>query len=230
MNLSHSEQINELASALSKAQGAMRGALKDADNPFFKSRYADLASVWEACRKPLTDHGLSILQSPSVEGHVVRLETLLLHESGQFIKGTIAATAKDEGPQAIGSTLTYLRRYALQSFAGVAPEDDDGEAAEGRTSAARSAYGHPVASDRARPKAPRPLTPPEQKAVEAGQGDTLIISTDQAKRLYAIAKNGGWSDIELKAWLKEVWGYDSSKQIPRRQYDEIVKGVQEGPQ
>lgn len=130
MTLTHSDSINELATALAKAQGAMRGALKDADNPYFKSRYADLASVWEACRKPLTDNGIAVLQSPAAEGSTVRLETLLLHSSGQWVRGIATATAKDDGPQAVGSTVTYLRRYALQSFAGVAPEDDDAEAAE----------------------------------------------------------------------------------------------------
>lgn len=225
-----SPQVNEIAGAMAKAQAEIRGAIKDSANPFFKSKFASLESVRDACIGPLSAQGIAVFQSPSTDGSKVSIDTLLAHTSGQWVRGTMSATAKDDSPQSIGSAVSYLRRYALQSFAGVAPEDDDGEAAEGRTSAARSAYGHPVASDRARPKAPRPLTPPEQKAVEAGQGDTLIISTDQAKRLYAIAKNGGWSDIELKAWLKEVWGYDSSKQIPRRQYDEIVKGVQEGPQ
>lgn len=132
MSLTQSEQINKLAGALAKAQGAMRGALKDAANPFFKSKYADLASVWEACRESLTANGLSVVQSPSAEGATVHLHTLLMHSSGQWIAGTATATAKDDGPQAVGSTVTYLRRYALQSFAGVAPEDDDGEAAEGR--------------------------------------------------------------------------------------------------
>ncbi len=133
MNLTHSEQINEVASALAKAQGAMAPAMKDANNPFFHSKYADLASVWDACRKPLTSNGLSIVQSPSAEGTTVKLDTILLHTSGQWMCGTASAVAKDDGPQAIGSAITYLRRYALQSFAGVAPEDDDAEAGEGRT-------------------------------------------------------------------------------------------------
>jgi len=127
-----SEQIQELAAALSKAQGEMAGAKKDAANPFFKSKYADLASVWEACRGPLSKHGLAVLQSPHVDGVRVELDTLLTHASGQWIRGTVSATAKDDSPQALGSAITYLRRYALQSFVGVAPEDDDAEAAQGR--------------------------------------------------------------------------------------------------
>jgi hypothetical protein len=128
-----SEHVNELAAALAKAQGQIEGAVKDSANPFFKSKYADLQSVWAACRKPLSDNGLSVLQSPSTDGMRVSLETMLLHSSGQWVKGVVSVTAKEDSPQAVGSCITYLKRYALQSFAGVAPEDDDAEAAHGRT-------------------------------------------------------------------------------------------------
>ena len=127
-----SQAINELAAALAHAQGEMENAVRDSSNPFFKSKYADLASVREACRVPFAKHGLSVVQSPSSDGSCVSVETLLLHVSGQWIRGTASARAKDDQPQSIGSAITYLRRYALQSFAGVAPEDDDGEAATSR--------------------------------------------------------------------------------------------------
>ncbi len=129
-----SDQINEIASDLAMAQGEMTGAAKDAANPFFKSKYATLSSVMEACRGPLTKHGIAILQSPSVEGTRVSLETRLLHASGQWIAGVVSASAKDDAPQSIGSTISYLRRYAIQSFVCVSYEDDDdGEAATGRS-------------------------------------------------------------------------------------------------
>lgn len=124
-----SEPCGDLAAALAKAQGQITGAVKDSENPFFKSRYADLASVWDACRAPLSSNGLAVVQSPSVEGSIVSVETLLVHASGQWVRGTMSAIAKDASPQSIGSAVTYLRRYALQSVAGVAPEEDDGNAA-----------------------------------------------------------------------------------------------------
>jgi hypothetical protein len=127
-----SEQINELSAALAKAQGAVEGAAKSSANPFFKSKYADLASVWEACRKPLADNGLAVVQSPEADNIRVTVTTRLLHSSGQWLEGVVGTEAKDASPQAIGSAITYLRRYALQSFVGVAPEDDDAEAAQGR--------------------------------------------------------------------------------------------------
>jgi ERF superfamily len=134
-----SETINEIATALSKAQGEMGGAVKDSANPFFKSKYADLASVWDACRGPLAKHGLAIVQSPSADGLRVSVDTLLTHTSGQWMRGTVSVNAKEDSPQAVGSAITYLRRYALQSFAGVAPEDDDAEAAHGRGNGAAQA-------------------------------------------------------------------------------------------
>jgi hypothetical protein len=148
-----SEQINELAAALAKAQGEMRGAVKDATNPFFKSKYADLASVWEACRGPLTKHGLSVAQFPNTEYQgtpepyqwtsrngeerhgirvvcIVSIRTRLLHSSGQWLEDAVSTMLPTGDPQAVGSAISYLRRYALQSVAGVAPEDDDAEAAQ----------------------------------------------------------------------------------------------------
>ncbi len=127
-----SEQINEIATALAKAQGEMDGASKSAANPFFKSKYADLASVWDACREPLSKNGIAIIQSPSAESTHVTVETLMVHTSGQWMRNTLSVTAKEDTPQAVGSAITYLRRYVLQSLVGVAPEDDDAEAAHGR--------------------------------------------------------------------------------------------------
>jgi hypothetical protein len=133
-------EINELAAALAKAQASIKGAVKDSANPFFKSKYADLASVWDACRKPLTDNGLSVVQFPRLANGMVEVTTMLMHSSGQFLSDDLNAEPKDTSPQGIGSTITYLRRYALAAVAGVAPEEDDGEAAQGRTAPAYGAY------------------------------------------------------------------------------------------
>lgn len=128
--MERSETIGKLAEALAKAQGAIEGAKKDSQNPFFKSSYADLASVWDACRKPLSDNGLAVVQIPLVGmGEDVLLQTVIAHSSGEWISGVMSMKPTKTDPQAIGSTLTYLRRYCLSAFAGIAPEDDDGNAA-----------------------------------------------------------------------------------------------------
>lgn len=124
--------IGELAKALSKAQAVIEGAKKSADNPYFKSKYADLSEVWDACRKPLTDNGLSIVQtSDFIPEHpdIVVIETMLCHASGEWMKGRLAMKPVKNDPQGVGSCITYARRYSLQSMVGIAPEDDDGNAA-----------------------------------------------------------------------------------------------------
>lgn len=128
-----SEKIEELAKALSKAQALIHNAHKDSLNPHFKSKYADLASIWDACRKPLTTNGLSIVQTLSNRDGQVVCTTMLLHESGQFIKDEFGMTPSQNTPQAAGSCATYLRRYCLASTVGVAPDDDDGNDASGKS-------------------------------------------------------------------------------------------------
>lgn len=128
-----SEQINELAVALAKAQALVKGAMKDATNPHFRSSYADLSSVWDACRDALTANGLSVVQAPaSGDDGAVCVTSRLLHASGQWMETTICCRPAKNDAQGLGSVITYLRRYSLAAMVGVAPEDDDGESASGR--------------------------------------------------------------------------------------------------
>ena len=129
--MNKSESISGLAAALAKAQGQMKGAIKDSANPFFKSKYADLASVVEAIRAAFSANGLSYIQTvePS-EKDEVRVETTLLHLSGEWIScGVLSLPVSKVDAQGYGSALTYARRYSLSAAVGVAPEDDDGNAA-----------------------------------------------------------------------------------------------------
>jgi len=125
-----SEQIDKLALALSKAQSVMQAAEKNKTNPHFKSTYADLASVIESVRKPLTDNGLSFTQTTISlpPNGALYLETTLLHVSGQWLRSEYPLLQGT--PQQMGSSLTYARRYSLSSIAGIAAdEDDNGNAA-----------------------------------------------------------------------------------------------------
>jgi len=148
-----SENINELATALAKAQGEITGALKDSANPFFKSKYADLASCWDACRAALSKNGLAVTQFPTTDPTGTYLVTSLLHSSGQWMRSSLVVEPKDGTPQAMGSALTYARRYALTAIVGVAQVDDDGNAASGRSNGAhdpRGDLGKHVSEDSAR--------------------------------------------------------------------------------
>lgn len=124
-----SDQIDELAKALSKAQSEIKHASRDAENPFFKSHYSTLSSVWDACREPLTKNGLSVVQTVDCVENRVCLVTILLHESGQFISGSIPLPMIKPDVQALGSEITYCRRYALAAIIGIASQDDDGNEA-----------------------------------------------------------------------------------------------------
>lgn len=124
-----SPEIIKLATALCKAQAAMEGAKKDSENPHFKNAYADLASVWDAVRKPLTDNGLAIVQFPRTNGNGVEIETTLLHTSGEFMCDVLWVPCSKNDAQGLGSAITYGRRYALMAVAGIAPVDDDWNAA-----------------------------------------------------------------------------------------------------
>ena len=129
--MERSEQINELAAALAKAQGEMENATKDSENPFFKSMYADLAAVWRAIRGPLAKNGLAVIQTTQLTGPVMVLETVLAHSSGQWISGDFLISPAKPDMQGIGAATTYARRFALQSIVGLAAEDDDGNVASG---------------------------------------------------------------------------------------------------
>lgn len=172
--MNRSETVGKLAGALAKAQAVMEGASKDAMNPHFRSKYADLASIREACIGPLTANGLSVAQFPQADGARVTVRTLLMHSSGEFLEGELSATARDEGPQGIGSVITYLRRYALAAIAGVAPEDDDAEAAEGRAAGYVAKAPAPT-GEREKPSSPNggasgdDYLPVKLKAVKAGR-------------------------------------------------------------
>ena len=158
MSQPHSEQIGELAAALAAAQGEMTAASKDATNPHFKSRYATLASVWDAIRGPLSQHGLSVSQvlESAENGVGVAVRTMLLHSSGQWIASRYVMPITDKlTPQAMGSAITYARRYALSAIVGIAPDDDDdGNGASGNT----------AAIDKLPPPKPKPAPPPAKPA------------------------------------------------------------------
>lgn len=127
-----SDSIKELAAALAMAQASMGFAKKDAANPYFKSKYADLAAVVEAIKKPLTEHGLSYSQGTDIDEHGgVIVETMLMHKSGEWIEGRLRMIPVKADPQGIGSCITYARRYGLQAIVGVPADDDDGNAASG---------------------------------------------------------------------------------------------------
>lgn len=207
-----SENIGELAAALAKAQAAMPNASKDATNPHFKSRYADLASIWDACRKPLSDNGLAIVQAPvASEPGYVGLTTTLLHASGQWIAETVSAPLTQNTAQSVGSALTYLRRYALAAMVGVAPDDDDGNTASQPTQPAqRTAY-----------------TPPATVNTSTGEiVDPSVMSDKQYGLIKGLIKKGEWQESDWIDWAKQA-GYqiETLRDLSKRAATEMIDAL-----
>ena len=174
--MKHSESIAALAGALAKAQLQIEPASKNATNPHFRSHYADLASIWDACRGPLNTNGLSIVQFPC-DGDVGRtgLCTMLLHSSGEWISEVVTTRSQKDDPQGLGSALTYLRRYALAAVVGVtATEDDDGNAAS-------TPANSRVAAPAPRPYIPPPVSPPLVNAPAPSKPVSQPVSQPVAK-------------------------------------------------
>ena len=128
--MNQSDSITNLAIALSIVQGKLTYAVKDSNNPFFKSKYADLESVWDACRSLLAENGLAVMQFPGefVDG-TMSLNTVLTHSSGEYMSYLMSVPVTKPDAQGAGSALTYMRRYALAAVVGVVQADDDGNAA-----------------------------------------------------------------------------------------------------
>lgn len=130
--MKHSESVKAIAPALLAAQKATEFAKKDATNPHFKNKYADLPAVIEAVKPALNAAGIVYIQtaSPSDDNRL-HLTTMLMHESGEWISDTLVMPLPKQDPQGYGSAMTYARRYALAAITGVYQDDDDGNAASG---------------------------------------------------------------------------------------------------
>lgn len=124
-----SESIAALAKALAATQAEIENATKGSVNPHFRNKYADLAEILNTSRPVLSKHGLSIVQMPFFEDGKVGVETMLIHESGEWIANCLIGPCSKLDPQGVGSAITYYRRYSLAAFAGIAQEDDDANGA-----------------------------------------------------------------------------------------------------
>ena len=204
-----SEQINELAAALAKAQAEFSAVPKDSQNPFFKSSYAALPEVVKTATPVLAKHGLAVSQFISVDDNGNdALMTYLIHSSGQYIAHTMKLHLIKDDPQGQGSAVTYARRYSYMAALGlVADVDDDGNAAS-----------QPQAQRTYAPKADKP-----QYETKAG-----AITQSQSKALYAILKGRG---KEIKVEVIERWG-KAEKELTAQEastwIDELNSAVPEG--
>lgn len=147
--------MNKIASALVKAQRGFSPALKSSSNPHFKSKYADLAACVEAVIDSLHEQGIALIQKQHPSDNGVTVETVFIHESGETLSaGMLSVPASKQDPQGYGSALTYARRYSLMAACGIAPEDDDGNAAS-RSHQPAQKFAHTKGNERAATTAER---------------------------------------------------------------------------
>lgn len=139
------ESLKQVSAALVKAQKAFGPAMKDKTNPAFRSKYADLGACIEAVIDGLHSNGIALIQKQHPNDGGVSVETIFLHESGEhFSAGILTVPAAKQDPQGYGSALTYARRYSLMAACGIAPEDDDGNAASRAKKPAAVAHSGPA--------------------------------------------------------------------------------------
>ena len=180
--MNRSDQINELAAAMAKAQAKIEGAAKDKTNPAFRSKYADLGAVWDAVRAPLSENGLAVVQFPRKTESGVEVETILMHSSGQWMSDTLAFPISKADAHGHGGGITYARRFSLQSICGVAPVDDDGNAAVG--------HGENFAS--------------RANAGLRQAHEEIVAQTGETRSTYQIAKDKKAAKISPKEWADQA--------------------------
>jgi hypothetical protein len=212
-----SEHINELATALASAQGEIENAVADAENPAFRSTYADLASVRAAIKAPLSKNGLAIIQIPTTLDGKTALTSRMLHKSGQWIEDTCVLLVEKPTMQGMGSAITYMKRYALAAMTGLAEDDDDGN----------EATKHP-AKDGGR--APRTDKGPVADGRSTASKETKKVSEAQARRLYGIIKDrmdAGWDpELAEQMAIKAFGVKEAFTELTMAQYDKLVGWVQ----
>ncbi len=207
--MNQSEDIKELITALAKAQGKMKPAVFNRVNPHFRNRYADFTSCMEACREPLSENGLSIMQYCEHLNEKLTLVTMLAHTSGQWIKSYFPLHPKTMDSQAIGSAMTYAKRYSLSGLIALVSdeeEDDDAETAQGR-----GKYNAPVnkmechKQKKALPKTPKPK-----------------ISDEQVKELSAILAECDLSYQDtIKDFLKHQYQSEKLEVLPAELFERL---------
>lgn len=229
-----SETIGALAAALAKAQSEMTPAKKDAKNPFFNSQYADLASCWEAARKPLATNGLAVIQTTGLSEAGVIVETTLAHSSGEWITSNLLMPLAKRDPQGVGSAITYGRRYALAAIVGLVTDDDDAEAAMGRQKAGSQGGSAPAQKPAAQAK-PTTQRPAQQAAKPAQAQKTHTAKDDTSpllKKVFAKLKGAdslSFNDEQCKKFMEHALDrkIESSKNLSDFELEIILVAIDE---
>jgi hypothetical protein len=202
--------MKNIASALVRAQRGFAPALKTSTNPHFRSKYVDLAGCIEAVVDALNVAGIALIQRTSEDNTGVTVETVFVHESGETLEcGKLHVPAAKQDPQGYGSALTYARRYSLMAACGIAPEDDDGNAAS-KTQAPKVSA---TKTD---------LVPSNRMNIVADVAAAINERMSANDLIGAFEEYSGITDVEEKTAL---WGMlDSKTRSAIKKHAETLKG------
>jgi hypothetical protein len=197
--------VKSIASALVKAQKEFGPALKTNTNPHFRSKYADLSACIEAVIDALNNNGIALIQSVHPDDKGVTVETVFLHESGEKIEcGALHVPAAKHDPQGFGSALTYARRYSLMAACGIAPEDDDGNAAsKPRVTPANGSVRH-TPTDEA-----LTINPARETTIKLA-ASLAVAKFKKGDQLGAYEEISGITDADEKLYLWQVLKSESA--------------------
>lgn len=241
--MEQSPSIAALAEALAQVQQAMKPAPKENENPFFKSSYADLATISKTVLPLLSAHGLSVSQVAEGEGSVT---TVLMHKSGEWLRGTLTLKPVKNDPQGMGSAITYARRYALAAICGLSTEDDDGNAAThdeppktyakkspsfGAAEAKRGDSGPTTVAGQTASLTPASTSHPVDAAVAehlGGEAAELPVGEGDRKRLVALVKKHAVAAEAVGQWLSGRYGVQKATDLTRAQFDELTGRIVPG--
>lgn len=211
-----SETLSEITKALVAVALEIKNPDKNATNPHFKSKYADLPEIIECSRTLLAKYGIVCIQSATAEGSAVTVHSRMMHVSGEWVEDSLTMVAKDSGPQGIGSCITYGRRYLLASQVNVAAEpDDDGEMAEARS------HHKPAPPPKQTYREPDGALPTRLKSGETEEE----AKGRHAKGIFAKCKEVGLSDDDRKRFMLLEFGSDSSKNLTLDQMFKFHKAL-----
>ncbi|PKL41667.1 MAG: hypothetical protein CVV41_18110 [Candidatus Riflebacteria bacterium HGW-Riflebacteria-1] len=236
--MERSETIGKLSEALAKAQGEMKPASFDAQNLHFRNKYATLASIMDACRSALSQNQIAVVQGTSVIEDRVIVTTMLIHASGEFISDQLSMNIIKDSPQAIGSAITYARRYSLASLAGVvSDEDDDAEAAMPKENAQRPVkivqmtnldeHKRTRSDNSQKADAAEKTVKPDKPAQKQNkQADQTQIRIQKIRAIFGLSAQLGHTPDDMKAVIGNLIGLDrpikESAEIKDSDIDRII--------
>lgn len=202
--LIHSAEIGALALALAEAHKSFKPLKKETVNPFFKSKYADLAGVIEATDEGLSKNGLAIVQSPMLNGSSVTVTTMIVHSSGQWMRADLTLPMDKTTAQAAGAAITYARRYSYQAFVSVAADvDDDGNHASGKSKDVVDGAEY------------------EQDFDKRTEGQR-VIGDYQVRAWESAAQKGCRSQGQIAAYFKKI-GISEISHMHRQDFNDAIK-------